>query len=338
MVNSTEYIAETTDMNENYDVFSEVLRSMQITGSLLLNEHYSAPWAVSIPNRVELAESLQSKKNAHIAAFHLVRRGYIEIELENGSKERVHEGEMVICFAGMAHTLYQGASKPARSFKKIMQGGPNIFAPTKDNYAQSTSLICGVFMLHDTALNPLFEALPPLIKIATGEGDYYSLSTTANIIKLLLTEIDQKLFAHSYMVERYLELLCARSIHSYIETADEGKTGWLYAIKDPMVARVISAIHLQPDYAWSVTELAKLISLSPSRFAARFTEIMGTTPMVYVTRWRMYLAGKLLKDTKFGIEQISVRVGYDNVAAFSRAFKRNVGSSPGTWRACNHRL
>lgn len=338
MANSTEYIAETTKFNVDSNVFSETLRFMKITGSLLLNEDYSSPWAVSIPDKKELAENLENKKNVHIAAFHLVQRGYIEIELENGNKELVREGQMVICFAGISHTIYQGTSKPARSFKNIMQGGQNIFEPTKDNYAHSTSLICGIFMLHNTILNPLFEALPPLLKITSRQGNYYLPSTTENIISLLLREIDQQSFAHSYMIERYLELLCAKSIHSYIETAPVGETGWLHAITDPKVSPVITAIHSQPTYAWSVKELADLISLSPSRFAARFTEIMGTTPMAYVTRWRMYLASKLLNDTRLGLDQISTQVGYDNVAAFSRAFKRNVGSSPGVWRTYNRTL
>ncbi|MEE9424437.1 MAG: AraC family transcriptional regulator [Methylococcales bacterium] len=337
MAVTTDYCAETTKLVSFSDVFSELLRSMQIAGSLLLNEDYAAPWAISIPNSVELVKSLESNNTIHIAAFHLVRRGYVEIELDNGNTHIVNKGEMAICFSGMAHTLYQGTSQPAYSFREIMQG-KNIFKPTTDTYPQSTSLICGIFMLRDTLLNPLFEALPPLLKITTDQGDEYSQTTTAHIVNLLLREIDQQSLAHSYSMERYLELLCARSIHSYIESLPTGQSGWLQAIKDPMAARVITAIHSQPALGWSVKEMAKLVSLSPSRFAARFTEIMGTTPMVYVTRWRMYLASKLLNETQSGIEQISTQVGYDNVAAFSRAFKRNIGSSPGIWRTCHRGL
>lgn len=333
MAVTTDYCAETTIFDSVSDVFSELLRSMQITGSLLLNEDYAAPWAISIPNKVDLIKSLESNNSIHIAAFHLVRRGYIEIELDNGNKHIVNKGEMVICFSGMAHTLYQGSNQSAYPFKSMMQTGENIFMPTNDEYAQSTSLICGIFMLRDTLLNPLFEALPPLLKISTNQGDDYSQTTTAHIVNLLLREVDQQSLAHSYSMERYLELLCARSIHSYIESSLTEQSGWLQAIQDSMTARVITAIHSQPAYHWSVKEMATLVSLSPSRFAARFTEIMGTSPMVYVTRWRMYLATKLLNETRSGIEQISTQVGYDNVAAFSRAFKRNIGSSPGVWRA-----
>jgi len=332
MVLSTENIAETTGLIDADNVFSKTLRFMKITGSLLLNEDYCSPSAVSIPDKKQLAESLENKKNVHIAAFHLVRRGYIEIELENGNKELVREGEMVICFAGTSHTIYQGASKPARPFNNIMQGGQNIFQPTEDNYPQSTSLICGIFMLHNTHLNPLFEALPPLLKISSRPSKSYSSSTTASIISLLLTEIEQPSFVHEFIIERYLELLCAKCIHSYIETATEGDIGWFHAIKDPKIANVIIAIHSQPAFAWSVKALASIISLSPSRFATRFTEIMGITPMVYVTRWRMYLASKMLNDTQLGLDQISIQVGYENVAAFSRMFKQIIGSSPGAWR------
>jgi len=332
MTKTTLYIADTTINEKNSDVFSETLRSMNIVGNILLNEEYAKPWAISIPNRDELAESMDSRKNVHIAAFHLVQRGYIEIELENGEKDIAHAGEMLICFSGVGHTLYQETSKPAVSFKKILQDGENIFKPDKDNYTYSTSLICGIFMLQDTFLNPLFEALPPLLKISVAPGKDHAISSTASIVNLLLAEINQKPLAYSYMIERYLELLCAKAIRLYIENIPTEESSWLHALKDPTIAKTITTIHFQPTYNWSVKKLAEGVCLSPSRFAARFTKSMGVTPMVYVAKWRMYLACKLLNDTKLGIEQVSTRVGYENTAAFSRAFKRYIGSSPGAWR------
>ena len=193
-------------------------------------------------------------------------------------------------------------------------------------------------MLQDTFLNPLFEALPPLLKISVAPGKDYSISSTASIVNLLLAEINQQSLAHGYMIERYLELLCAKTIRLYIENIPAEESSWLHALKDPTIARTITTIHLQPAYDWSVKQLAEGVSLSPSRFAARFTKSMGVTPMVYVAKWRMYLACKLLNDTKLGIEQVSTRVGYENTAAFSRAFKRYTGSSPGAWRTDSHTL
>ena len=316
------------------DVLSETLGAMKITGNVLLNEIYSSPWAVSIPDKTALSQSFDLNKDIHIAAFHLVQRGYIEIELENGNKETVHAGELVICFSGIAHTLYQGTGKPALPFKEIMEGN-NPFKPTSENDAQSTSLICGIFMLHNTYLNPLYEALPSLLKISIAPGDGNSFSSTASIVNLLLTEISQKSFAYNYMIERYLELLCAKAIRLHIESTSEKEISWLHALKDATIARAVTSIHLQPEHDWTVKEIAQGVSLSPSRFATRFTQTMGITPMVYVARWRMYLASKLLNDTHLGIEQVSSKVGYENITAFSRAFKKHVGSPPGVWRKNN---
>ncbi len=319
------------------DVISETLDFMQISGNLLLNERYAAPWAVSIPDKSELTESLSLDKNTHIAAFHLVQRGYIEILLENGDSSVVNAGEIVICFSGMAHTLYQGSQKNALAFNKLLNNAHNIFEPNSANLAQSTSLICGVFMLHNTFLNPLYESLPPLLKISTAPGHDLSISDTASIVNLLLNEINQQSLAHNYMIGRYLELLCANAIRLHIDSRSLGNIGLLNALNDSSVTQAITNIHSKPALNWSVPKLAKGVSLSPSRFAARFTQTMGLTPMVYVTRWRMYLASKLLNETELAIEQIALQVGYENNAAFSRAFKRYIGKPPGAWRMSNKR-
>lgn len=73
--------------------------------------------------------------------------------------------------------------------------------------------------------------------------------------------------------------------------------------------------------------------MSPSRFAARFRETTGESVMAYVARWRMNTACRLLHETHDGLAEISQRVGYTDVASFSRAFKALVGSSPSAWRA-----
>ncbi len=336
MAISSNIIADTTDISVENDLIGDLLRLMQISGGMLLNECYLPPWAISIPNHKVLAENLGCNHSTRIAAFHLVQRGSIEITLSNGEHDTIYEGEMVICYSGIGHTLHQGSNTPAHPFEKIVRDSGNIFRPSKQEEPQSTSLLCGVFQLQDTTHNPLFEALPSLLKLSTKHVDGYSYSTTKSIIELLLSEIAHPSFSHGYIVERYLELLCAKSICSYVESIGIEENGWLLAIKDPVVARVISAIHSQPSYHWSVTSMAELSTLSPSRFAARFTQIMGLSPMAYATQWRMYLASKLLNHPQSNIDKISSMSGYENVAAFSRAFKRTMGVSPGVWRT-NHR-
>lgn len=337
MAKFTEKYAETTDPVCSHDLISDLLRSMQVSGGVLLNECYLAPWAISIPDHKSLAEKLVGNQRTHVAAFHLVQRGSIDVQLENGERDTVYEGEMVICYSGQGHTIFQGSNVQVLPFDVLMHTGENKFKPAEENEPQSTSLLCGVFQLNNTTCNPLFEALPPLLKLSTkhrGESAHPSIKT---LINLLLSEIAYPSYAHEYIVGRYLELLCAHSIGAYIESnRATGSNGWLYAIKNPMVAKVIVAIHSQPGYCWSVNAMAELGHLSPSRFATLFSQILGVSPMTYVTQWRMYVASNLLKLPQSNIEKITSMMGYENVAAFSRAFKRTMGISPGAWRMENH--
>jgi AraC-like DNA-binding protein len=140
----------------------------------------------------------------------------------------------------------------------------------------------------------------------------------------------------TFVIDRLLELLCIEILRSHIETAAHSKSGWLAIVKDPVIGKAISMIHSRPGDSWSVKRLAQGVAMSPSRFAARFSAALGDSPMAYVTKWRMNVAGRLLDETRQGIEEIAANVGYDNVAAFARGFKRHLGVPPGAWRARQH--
>jgi len=136
-----------------------------------------------------------------------------------------------------------------------------------------------------------------------------------------------------YVVERLLEVLCAQAIRAYLQAAPRHAAGWIRAIQDPVVGRAMAAIHARPAVDWSVQRMAQEVSMSPSRFAARFTESLGDSPMAYVTKLRMNVACKILTTSQMRIEQIAIDVGYESAAAFNRAFKSHLGLPPGLWRA-----
>jgi len=91
-------------------------------------------------------------------------------------------------------------------------------------------------------------------------------------------------------------------------------------------------MHQKPGDPWTVDSLANQVGLSRSALAQRFTELIGQPPMQYLTRWRLQLAADLLHNSRRAVAAISADVGYDSEAAFSRAFKRELGSAPGAWR------
>jgi AraC-like DNA-binding protein len=81
-----------------------------------------------------------------------------------------------------------------------------------------------------------------------------------------------------------------------------------------------------------VDDLGRDVGLSRSALAERFALLIGEPPMQYLTRWRLALAARGLKESRDSILRIAEQVGYDSEAAFNRAFKREFGMPPATWR------
>jgi AraC-like DNA-binding protein len=72
--------------------------------------------------------------------------------------------------------------------------------------------------------------------------------------------------------------------------------------------------------------------MSRSAFAERFTGLLGIPPMQYLAQWRLQLAAQELRNTDRPLVAIAEDVGYESEAAFNRAFKREFGAPPATWR------
>jgi AraC-like DNA-binding protein len=121
-------------------------------------------------------------------------------------------------------------------------------------------------------------------------------------------------------------------VRRYLETLPEDRTTWLSGLRDPYVGRALTALHERPERDWTIEALAQAAALSRSAFAERFVQFVGQPPMQYLTNWRMQLATNYLRNGTESIASVANRVGYDSEAAFSRAFKKAVGSPPSEWR------
>jgi AraC-like DNA-binding protein len=100
-----------------------------------------------------------------------------------------------------------------------------------------------------------------------------------------------------------------------------------------VLARALAALHREPARRWTVEALARDAGASRTVLGERFAAVLGKAPMDYLAGWRMQLASDLLRATRKPLPQVAEEVGYDSVAAFSRAFRRITGVSPGAWRA-----
>ncbi len=130
------------------------------------------------------------------------------------------------------------------------------------------------------------------------------------------------------VVQHLSRMMLLQALRLHLAELPAGGVGWLCALADTQIGPVINSLHKDPARAWTLHELAALARMSRSGFALRFKEVVGVSPMDYLTRWRMLLAGDRLGASKEPIAEIAASLGYESESGFSNAFKRVMGSSP----------
>jgi len=118
----------------------------------------------------------------------------------------------------------------------------------------------------------------------------------------------------------------------YMSEQGKNHTGWLAGVRDRIVGAALNALHQRPAHQWTLSELARVAGTSRSVLAERFQELVGSSPMQYLTQWRMLLAANLLRGSNAQLASIAEDVGYQTDTAFSRAFRREFGAPPAAWR------
>ena len=308
------------------DPLDDALDDLRISGSVLVHEAYSPPWAVDVPAEPRLREMLGVGADMRVLLFHLVRKGGFELGQEGATIDRVQAPELLLLPGGAAHRLSSGNGARVVPLEQILGADGRHGAMSEE--AGATELICGAFVMRAAPLNPLLGALPSAMKVMTDGGG--ASSALAGAAAMLAAECGRR-SRNGFTAQRLLEVLCAEAIRAFQNNCND-ETGWFRGLSDPKVSDAIRCVHAEPDTDWSVEALASRVALSPSRFAARFRETMGESVMGYVSRWRANVACRLLRETDLPIDEVAARVGYESVPAFSRAFKTLVGRPPAQWR------
>ncbi len=185
----------------------------------------------------------------------------------------------------------------------------------------------GRFTFDAATCDLLLDALPPLLVV---RRDAAGSEALAALLQLLIRETASTLPASELVLSSLARLVLIEVLRTHV--AEGGKVGWLAALAHPQVGAALRMMHEQPARSWKVENLASAVGLSRTVFAARFKEQVGTTPLDYLIRWRLTLAKAALRGRRDNLSKIAAEVGYMSVSAFSAAFTRAVGCSPGRYR------
>jgi transcriptional regulator GlxA family with amidase domain len=152
-------------------------------------------------------------------------------------------------------------------------------------------------------------------------------------VKHVLAELDSGDIGMAEVVTRLVDILFIQAVRSYFEeNADTAEFGWLAAVRDERIGPALSLLHGQLDKPWTIDSLARHVAMSRSTFANAFTKLVGEPPIRYLTRIRIHAAATRMRSTNDGLKAVAAATGYESVAAFNRAFRRQMGITPGEYR------
>jgi AraC family transcriptional regulator, alkane utilization regulator len=318
------------------DALSDVLQVVRLGGAVYLHGEFTAPWSVASRSNAELCATFLPQCE-RVMSYHLVTHGscWAQLAGDPSSAMPVNAGELLVVPQGEEHIMASSLDIEPVSSAPIMSQHLNtspgeMLRLTYGGGGDSSRLLCGFIACDETLSNPLIAMLPRMFKVDM-RNDPRS-AWIESSLQFAAAEAADWRPGSSIVLGKLSELLFVEAVRRCIDSMPTASEGWLAGVRDRFVGRALALMHAQPAYAWTVDELARAVGLSRSALAQRFAELTGQPPMHYLTRWRLQLAAKQLTSADKPLIAVAAQVGYDSEAAFNRAFKREFGMPPSSWR------
>lgn len=306
------------------------LKCLQLSGSFFIRTEMTAPWAYASPESQHM-EFVLKPNGRRIILFHIFTAGRARLELSRGGGADIEAGDIVILPFADHHFVGDPDPSNPIDINTVLPPQPWHALPTVrfGGGGAKTAMVCGYLISDDAPFNPVLASLPPLIRVRPSSPALVSWVEAS--VRYALEASEGRSADSDPLFQRLPELLFMECMCEHIKHAQDS-AGWLAALADPIVGRALGCMHREPQYRWTLDELAKRAASSRSSLDERFRHFLGRAPMSYLIAWRLQLAARFLRSSNAPLAEIADQVGYGSEAAFSRAFKRHTGASPSEFR------
>ncbi|WP_179405069.1 AraC family transcriptional regulator [Burkholderia guangdongensis] len=301
------------------DALSDVLSLLKVRSGLSSRFEGEGAWAFRFP-------AYQHMK------FGTVLRGRLYLRMADDAELRViEEGDVYLLTNGRP---FCSASVPGcepldgpATYRSI-RGADGVVRFRGPGEVAPVSLASGRFIFEGDATSTLLRHLPALIHLRAADVAAHALS---HVLALLKLEAGDPAPGSDVVKTSLATLVLVQALRAYI-AGGELVDGWLSALSDVRIGAALSMMHGAPEQRWTIESLASSVGMSRTAFASRFRRMVGSAPLEYLYQWRMTIATTALKESDEPLISIAERIGYLSDTAFSIAFKRATGVSPGRYR------
>ncbi len=298
------------------DFLSDLLQAYSLKSEVYFERTFHTPWGM------DMAASPFSQ-------FHMITRGRAALRSVHLSEDvTLESGDIVLCIRGASHQLADVEAIRCISGLDVVEAVKRGEDPFP-GLSPGATLICGHFQLSPPMDHPIFNELPEIL-ILQGH-QYLQYGDIRNWLDQLFKEQKQQLPGYNLNSQLLAQMILISVLRYYYVHVYQGSN----FISDRAVYQALNLIHQSPENEITVADMAREAGVSRTLFMNRFRKVVGETPKKYLTRWRLTLAGKMLRERNLRLDQVASAVGYKSEAAFNRAFKRHYAQTPGQFRS-NH--
>ncbi|WP_313244546.1 AraC family transcriptional regulator [Stenotrophomonas rhizophila] len=307
--------------SEKIDALTQILCGLRLDGVDYERCQLTGDWSFFYPAQED-------------AYFHFIAGKKCWFSKAEGEWSELAAGDAVLLPRGSAHILASSPELTPLPFRqrerRSCPAAINGVSSSKFETSDVSRFFCGSMRFNLDSLHPLMDMMPNAMRatdLMTSEP------VIPHLMEAMISECTLSRVGASGMLARLADVMAAQIIRAWIEKSSEDSDGWIAAVRDPHVGKVLAAIHADPGHDWNVVKLAGLMGASRSSFAEKFTAIVGKTPARYITEVRMHQARAWITRDGMRITEVAYQLGYDSEAAFSRAFKRVIGMAPSKMRS-----
>lgn len=311
------------------DLLSEMLKAVRLTGSVFLNASFTAPFGVIDPK--SYADRTPMARLRHVSILHLIVSGGCDFETADQQRS-VTAGDMIFLPFPGQYKFWNGQPERMAGASEIVRPGPieGVWTVNHGGGGPEVRMVCGFIESAEFLFAPVFRSLPALVIERTTEDKVGAL--IASTVREIVTLVEAATPGTQAVLGRLMELLFVELLRRHVARLPDGSRGWFAALNDPVVGRALQLLHAEPAHRWTIEEIASRVGSSRTVVVDRFNAVLGRPPIDYLAGWRIQLAAERLRVGQESVPSVAAGVGYESEAAFSRAFKRITGMTPGSWR------
>jgi AraC-like DNA-binding protein len=308
------------------DPIAEALGSLGVHSSVFCLSEFRAPWGFRVDG-------------AGIAKFHMVLEGAAWLRLGIEAPHLVGAGDLVLIPRGQTHTMSDEPASAVTGLDQLL-----LEHPLEDGVrlrcggsGALTRVLCGGFSVGGPGLAELLGLVPDILVV-----DGQSLAATSWLAPVLSAIEDEVATARpgaGAIQSKIADVFVAQAVRSWLIGADQaGVLPVALLSGDEAIRDAMNQVRNDLRAQWTIDKLASNVGLSRTAFVERFRKAVGDSPMHYVSRLRLSAAAGLLITTRQSVHEVALATGYENDASLSKAFRREFGVAPGTYRAAAGQL